>query len=365
MLDMLPEKVKPVTPSGKEQFFSNKVIMVTGAAGSIGRSLIRQISNHFDSHIIGIDNNESALFYVKEEQKKNAGLVEYYLGDLRDRETLRERFRGVDIVFHTAALKHVELSEQSPRDAIQTNILGTQNVIEAAVACNVEHVIFTSSDKAVNPTNVMGTSKLMCERLIAAASAHWQNAGIKLLSVRFGNVLGSNGSVIPLFHGQIARGGPVTVTHESMTRFIMSEADSVRFVIDAPSLAKGGEVFVRKMPAVRITDLASIMIEELAPRYGYRPGDIEVEFVMPRPGEKFHEELLSTEETRRALEDDNFIVILPAISSTIKNLDRPSYSPDFRPVSIPYNSGVVPPLDQHQLRQFLVQNGLIEPVATR
>ena len=191
--------------------------------------------------------------------------VQFQLGDVRDRDKLVQAMRGIDIVLHTAALKHVILCEQSPRDAVQTNIQGVQNLIDAATVNQVERVLFTSSDKAVNPTNVMGTSKLMGERLMTAANAHRRAGGPIFASTRFGNVLGSRGSVIPLFMRQISRGGPVTLTDPEMTRFIMTLREAVHLVMESTFLARGGEVFVTKMPIARIQDLAKVMVKTLAP----------------------------------------------------------------------------------------------------
>ena len=207
------------------------------------------------------------------------------------------------------------MCEESPRDAIQTNIVGTQHVIDAALSRGVRRVIFTSSDKAVNPTSVMGTSKLMGERLMTAASATGRSDGTIFASTRFGNVLGSRGSVIPLFHRQIAAGGPVTLTDLGMSRFIMSLAEAVRLVIESMFLATGGEVFVTKMPVVRIADLASVMIEELAAVHGFEPGQMQTRVIGVKAGEKMYEELLNEEEVRRTLELERYYVVKPALAT--------------------------------------------------
>jgi FlaA1/EpsC-like NDP-sugar epimerase len=340
-------------------YYSGKVVLITGVAGTIGREIITQLKNVQTAYIIGIDNNEMGIFLNGYEDLFK-DRVQLYLGDLRDRDTLYDRFRGVDIVFHSAALKHVELSERSPRDAIQTNILGTQNVIEAATARGVKEVIFTSSDKAVNPTNVMGTSKLMCERLMTAANSHWQNNQPKFFSTRFGNVLGSRGSVIPLFIDQIAAGGPLTITHEDMTRFIMTQEESVQLLMESACLAKGGEVFVTKMPVARVTDLAWVMIEELAPRFGYRSQDIAIEYIGRRPGEKLYEELLSEEESQRAIETDRYIIIIPPTANGNPDVTTVSYGSQTMRVEKPYSSRSVGPMSCDKLRQFLLENSLLQ-----
>ncbi|MEX2650475.1 MAG: SDR family NAD(P)-dependent oxidoreductase, partial [Alphaproteobacteria bacterium] len=245
------------------QSWAGKVVFITGACGTVGRALVRLIESLGAAEIIGIDNNESELFFLRERWGGN-GRVRLYAGDVRDRDTLMERMDGAHVAIHAAAYKHVILSEESPRSAVQINVLGTSNVIEAALACGVERVLFTSSDKAVNPTNVMGTTKLMGERLITAANANRRGATPILASVRFGNVLGSRGSVIPIFRRQIAAGGPVTLTDARMTRFVMAVEHAARLVVDATQLMRGGEVFVTKMPTIRIADLAHVMVEQLA-----------------------------------------------------------------------------------------------------
>ncbi|MGH6719892.1 MAG: polysaccharide biosynthesis protein, partial [Alphaproteobacteria bacterium] len=250
-------------------------VFITGACGTVGRALVARLEHLGAGEIVGIDNNETELFFLREAYAGN-DRVRLYVGDVRDRDTLAERMRGTQVAIHCAAYKHVILSEEAPRNAVHTNILGTSNVIEAALACGVERVLFTSSDKAVNPTNVMGTSKLMGERLITAANANRRGEFPILASVRFGNVLGSRGSVIPVFRRQIAAGGPVTLTDARMTRFVMALDEATRLVVDAVFLMRGGEVFVTKMPTIRIADLAHVMIADIAPKYGRDPGTISV-----------------------------------------------------------------------------------------
>ncbi len=196
--------------------------LITGTCGSVGAALVRYIlSTQPDCEVVGLDNNESVLFF-QEQHYLGEKRARFHLADIRDLPRLSELMRGMDVVFHTAAFKHVVMCERAPMDAVQTNILGVNNVIAAAAQAKVGTVIFTSSDKAAHPTNVMGTSKLMGERLISAANttAKWGGSTV-FASTRFGNVLGSHGSVVPIFRKQIQRGGPVTITHPEMTRFVM------------------------------------------------------------------------------------------------------------------------------------------------
>lgn len=346
-----------------EAFNSNpwqgKRVLITGVCGTVGRELLRQVCQQGPAEIIGLDNNESELFFVREEMR-NHPEVQLYLGDMRDRDRLINAMDGINVVLHSAALKHVILCEQSPRDAVQSNIIGVQNIIDAARTQQVERVLFTSSDKAVNPTNVMGTSKLMGERLMTAANAMRRGHGPIFASTRFGNVLGSRGSVIPLFRRQIAQGGPVTLTDRRMTRFIMTLKAAVRLVMDSTFLAHGGEVFVTKMPVARIEDLASVMIQELAPDYGFAPMDITTEVIGSKPGEKLYEELMNDEETRRTVELPNYFVVLPAFKSVYENIDYAYPNMGELGVDRPYNSSVEPALDQEALRQYLKEHGLLQ-----
>ncbi len=334
-------------------------MLITGVCGTIGKELLHQILEYEPAEVIGLDNNESELFFltIMYKEKKN---VHLFLGDIRDPSKLERKFKGVDIVFHTAAYKHVELCEQAPRDAVQTNIIGTQNVIDAALANSVGKVIFTSSDKAVNPTNVMGTSKLMGERLMTAANAVLRGAGTIFTSTRFGNVLGSRGSVIPLFKKQIADGGPVTLTDPAMTRFIMTLNKAVLLVVESSVMARGGEVFITKMPIIRIKDLAELMIEELAPTYGFSPEEISLEVTGAKPGEKLYEELINDEEVRRTVELDNFFAVQPAFKNIYQDVDIEYYEKRNKKIEHCYNSSVEPAMEKEGLRVYIRENGLLE-----
>lgn len=347
--------MRPVT-----SFFAGKRILITGSCGTIGKKLFSMLlgQGYGPAEVIGLDNNESGLFFL-EQKFLGDTRARCFLADIRDSDKLRRKMQGVDIVFHSAAFKHVILCERSPFEAVQTNINGVNNVIHAACENNVQKIIFTSSDKAVNPTNVMGTSKLMGERLMTAANSNFLGKGTVFSSTRFGNVLGSSGSVIPIFRQQIAGGGPVTLTHPEMTRFIMSVDQAVRLVIDSAEFAKGGEVFITKMPVIKIADLAAVMINELAPRHGFKPEDIQIEEIGTKPGEKLYEELMSDEEMRRAVELQDYFAVLPAFRGIYRDI---SY--DYRDmvrdhVDNPYNSANETPLNQEELRNFLVENDLL------
>jgi FlaA1/EpsC-like NDP-sugar epimerase len=342
-----------------KEFFKDKRVLVTGCCGTVGSELVRQLLKEYQvGELIGLDNNESELFFM--EQRYFSYPTKFVLADVRDRFKLFRQTQEVDILFHAAAFKHVILCERSPFEAVQTNILGIQNVIGAAKENKVKRIVFTSSDKAVNPTNVMGTSKLMGERLMTAANSNLRHNGSIFTSTRFGNVMGSRGSVIPIFSEQIKKGGPVTLTDPGMTRFIMSIKEAVQLVIDSASLAKGGEVFVTKMPVIYIYDLARVMIEELAEKYGHHPETIEIMCIGSKPGEKLYEELMTEEETRRTVELPRYYAVYPAFASLYQKIEYtyPEMVNSF--VNEAYHSANEKPMSREELRAFLYRNQLIE-----
>lgn len=339
-------------------------VLVTGSCGTIGSGLIRHLLSVSDVEVLCLDNNESQLFYQEQKYLKEER-VNIYLGDIRDLDRMRIVMKGVDIVYHAAALKHVVMCERSPMDAVQSNILGINNIIQAASEAGVKKVIFTSSDKAVNPTNVMGTTKLMGERLITAANTN-NNAGDTVFaSTRFGNVLGSSGSVVPIFRKQIEEGGPVTLTDTLMTRFVMSVEQAVELVVTSSNLARGGEVFITKMPVIKISDLAQVMIEVLSPLYGHDQESVKVIEIGNKPGEKLYEELMSQEEVRRAVELEDYFAVLPAFSGLYPDID---YNYDGLVVSRetinPYVSQDEPAMNQGELKAFLIKYNLLTSPGT-
>jgi len=273
---------------------AGRSVLVTGAAGSIGSELCRQIARFKPGRLIALDQAESELFRIDLELREKFPELSLTaeVGDIRDARRIDEIIRQheVDSVFHAAAYKHVPMMEAHALEAVRNNVLGTWNVVEAAARNRVQNFLMISSDKAVNPTSIMGATKRVAELIVSAAA---EGAGRKttFVSVRFGNVLGSNGSVVPLFQQQIARGGPVTVTHPNIRRYFMSVQEAVQLVLQASTMGHGSEIFVLDMgEPIRIVDLAQNMIR-LA---GLTPHeDIEIRMVGLRPGEKLYEELTS------------------------------------------------------------------------
>ena len=342
-----------------KDFFKGKRVFITGAAGTVGRALAEKLSTFPVEELILFDNNESEAFFLREKFRDDPR-VTVYLGDITDHEKIKKICRGVNIIFHCAAYKHVILSEYNSFDYVKINVLGTQNIIECALENEVDLVINTSTDKAVNPTNVMGATKLLGEKLITAANATSYGSKTIFSSVRFGNVLGSRGSIVPLLIKQIKRGGPVTLTDERMTRFVMSINDATNLVLKSATLAIGGEVFVLKMKAVRIIDLIKAVVELVAPEFGYEPESIEIKKIGAKPGEKLYEELMNEEETTRSMELKDMFVIIPAFKP-IYNKKEYRY-PDVvkEQIEKPYISKHEEFLSVEEIKEYLKREGVIE-----
>jgi FlaA1/EpsC-like NDP-sugar epimerase len=269
------------------------VVLVTGAGGSIGSELCRQIARVGPKLLVLVENSENALFEIRREleEERHFARAASVLADCKDATRVREVFEeySPSVVFHAAAYKHVPLMEENPVEAVRNNAVATRIVAAAAGEAGVERFVLVSTDKAVSPATVMGASKALAEWAVEAAQYRWK--GTRYASVRFGNVLGSSGSVVPIFRRQIAKGGPVTVTDSRMTRYFMTIPEAVQLIIRSGELATGGEIFVLEMgDPVKIIELAANMIR-LA---GYEPDeDITIEIVGRRPGEKIHEELFN------------------------------------------------------------------------
>lgn len=288
----------------------NKTVLVTGGGGSIGSELCRQIVKYDPKRLVILDIYENNLYDIEMELRAEYPKLnlEAIVASVRDKARLNNVFETYkpEIVFHAAAHKHVPLMEKSPLEAIKNNVFGTYNVVNCADEYGVEKFVLISTDKAVNPTNIMGASKRVCEMIVQAKN---KVSNTEYAAVRFGNVLGSNGSVIPLFKKQIERGGPVTVTHKDITRFFMTIPEAVQLILQAVTYAKGGEIFVLDMgEPVKIYDLAVSLIKLL----GYEPNvDIPIEITGLRPGEKLYEEILMSEEGLTSTKHDKIFISKP------------------------------------------------------
>lgn len=303
LLDRPPIEIKN---SKVMKDFDDKVIMVTGGAGSIGSELVRQICKYNYRSLIVIDQAESALYDLQQELKQ-AGFFNFLpiVGDIRDKNKMRVLFEEhrPDRIFHAAAYKHVPLMEQNPYEAVKINVAGTKTIVDLSVEYKVEKFVFVSTDKAVNPTNIMGATKRIAEMYI---SCRQQEGKTKFITTRFGNVLGSNGSVIPLFRKQIEKGGPLTVTHKDITRYFMTIPEASQLVLEAGAMGKGGEIFIFDMgESVKIMDLAKNMIRLSGLHY---PDDIDIKVTGLRPGEKLYEELLANGENTLPTYHDKIMI---------------------------------------------------------
>lgn len=300
------------------EYLVNQNILVTGGGGSIGSELCRQIATLHPKNLIILDIYENNAYEIQQELKRKYGdklNFEVEIASVRDREKLERIFesRNIDVVFHAAAHKHVPLMEKNPEEAVKNNVFGTLNVAELSSKYKVRKFVQISTDKAVNPTNIMGATKRICEMIIQLMD---KNSSTEFVAVRFGNVLGSNGSVIPLFKEQIKNGGPVTVTHPDIIRYFMTIPEAVSLVLTAGGLAKGGEIFILDMgDAVKIKDLA----ENLIRLSGFKPGkDIIIEYTGLRPGEKLYEELLLDEEGIKKTDSEKIYIGKPINIDVVK-----------------------------------------------
>ena len=296
IIDLLGRKEIHLNRNLISKYLYGKKVLVTGAGGSIGSELVRQCLNFDPDLLILYDQSEHNLFNIEKEVEKNSRpiSVQAILGDIRDKSLLERVFSSFlpDVVFHAAAYKHVPMQEDHPWEAVKTNIQGTINLIDVAVDYNVNRFVLVSTDKAVNPSNIMGATKRIAEKLIQSKSF---DSKVKFIAVRFGNVIGSSGSVIPTFQSQIQNGGPITITDSKMERYFMSISESAQLIVQAGSMGEGGEIFVLDMGSpVNIKEIAY----ELIRLNGLEPEkDIFVEYIGARPGEKLFEELATDEET--------------------------------------------------------------------
>lgn len=326
----------------------NKRILVTGGTGSFGRMFIKRILDFDPKEIIVFSRDEDKQGAMRMEVKDKR--LRFVLGDIRDYRSIREAIRGVDYVIHAAALKWITEVEYNVWEGIKTNVIGAQNLIEAARDENVEKVVALSTDKAVEPINAYGMAKALQERLMTTANLYDTGRRTIFISTRYGNVLGSRGSVVPHFSSLLAKGLPLTITDPEMTRFMMTLEESVELVLTALHEGVGGEVFVRKMPGHTIQDLAEVMLEK------QKSSKEMIENIGIRPGEKIHESLLSAAEGVRTVEFGDYYVVLPQIE--IKAISK-KYKTKKRLESVRYASDNTRRMTKKELREILEKKGWI------
>ena len=284
-----------------QKIFDDKVILVTGGTGSFGKKFISILFEEFNPRkVIVFSRDELKQFEMSQQYSKYSEKIRYFIGDVRDKERLFRAFHGVDYVVHAAALKQVPAMEYNPSEAVKTNIIGAMNIIDTAINCRIKKVIALSTDKACNPINLYGATKLCSDKLFVAANSYSGDAGTKFSVVRYGNVVGSRGSVVPFFKEKMKE-GVLPITDERMTRFWITVEQGVRFVIKNFERMHGGEIFVPKIPSMNIMDLA----KAIAP-------DSKTKIVGIRPGEKLHEVMISADDARNTREIEDCYVIQPA-----------------------------------------------------
>lgn len=314
--------------------YTGKTVLVTGGTGSFG--------NYIVNRVLGSDVKELRVFSRDEKKQydmkqiyRGDDRLKFFIGDIRDAERIDEAMNGVDIVYQAAALKHVPVCETAPFEAVQTNVVGVENVIRASLKHRVEKLVCLSTDKAVKPVNVMGMTKALQERLVLAANHSPSNQGTKLCVVRYGNVVLSRGSVIPFFRRLLERGQQLTITDEAMTRFLLTLDDAIDLVVFATENSRGGEVFVKKAPAANIMTLAKILSAEAGK-------SLDFKVIGKFPGEKIHEILITEEELERTEDHGDFLTIHPS-------WDESRYTD----VSVEYSSGEEVVEDEEQVRSLL------------
>lgn len=328
-------------------FVTGKSILITGGTGSIGSALVqRAISDN--AKLIRIFSNDENGLYELESKLGSHKSLEYVFGDIKDEKSVNDATKNIDIVFHAAAMKHVDRCEIYPFEAITVNVIGTKNVASSAIRHDVKKVILISTDKAVNPIGVMGATKLLGEKIFAAEAFHKKSKTI-FSSVRFGNVFNTRGSILPKIENQIKNGGPITLTDKRMSRFFMSTDQAINLIMSAATLAKGGETFVLKMPLVNLDDLFEIMKDLICSKYGYDKSKIKTKIIGIRPGEKLIEYLLSKFEMENALETKDFFII-PSLNEKIKNQKYPNAK---KPKNISSYFENIKPLSQKQILKIL------------
>ena len=325
--------------------FKGKKILITGGTGSLGKALAKKLLE-LDADIVRIfsrnENNQTTM-----ESEFDDDRLRYFIGDVRDLPRLVKAMEDVDIVYHAAALKHVPVVEYNPFEAIKTNVLGSQNVIDACLHENIETVVCVGTDKAVSPLNTYGATKLLMEKLFVTASNYTnrERHKTKFIAIRYGNVLGSSGSVVPTLLKQIESGRNITITDPNMTRFNITMNQALDFIIRSSKKGNGGEVFIPKLKAYSLGILKEAILEVLEK-------DVKTELISVRPGEKYHESLISSEEIRNTFEDkDDYVILEDSLQNNIKTKKST--------LTNQYSSDVVECLTKKELKKILIEEKLV------
>jgi len=341
--------------------FKNKILLITGGTGSVGQELITYLlENHFPKIIRILSRDETKQFYLAKKFDIFRDKLRFFIGDIRDKERLNRAIKDVDIVFHLAALKHVGACEYNPFEAIKTNVLGLQNLIEVSIENNIEKFIFSSTDKAATPCNTMGVTKLLGEKLVTAANYYKGKAKTIFYTIRFGNILGSRGSLIPLIEDLIKNNKTITLTHSEMTRYIMAIDMAIDLMLRTIEIAQGGEVFVFKMQSIKIIDLIEVLIEIFAEKYNKMADKIQIKEIGMFVGEKLYEELFSIEESERTYELDDLYLIYPQLTEVSNTINLEVY-PNIKKFDVtkPFNSKDGPFLTKDEIKDFLLRLDII------
>ncbi|GCD08993.1 SDR family NAD(P)-dependent oxidoreductase [Clostridium tagluense] len=336
-------------------YYTGKKILIIGGTGTIGHGLIKELIVQ-KPKVIRILSRDEYKQFIMENELNGGKNFRFLIGDVRDYERVERAMNDIDIVFNLAAMKHVPACEYNPGEAIKTNIIGMENVIKAAMHNNVECVVFTSSDKAINPANSYGATKLLAEKLVQAANFNKGNCRTKFVAVRFGNVMGSRGSVIPLFKKQIEENRKITVTDAEMTRFMMTLSQAVSLIIDAGEKSIGGEAFVLKMPVIKLHDLAEVVVEETCNKLNIKREEVDLQTIGLRAGERKFEELMTMEESEVAFDLGNMYAVLPLAHS---NSCGDGYQKYKKAEVGSYNSADENILSKEEVRILLKREGLV------
>ncbi|AKN33928.1 membrane protein [Clostridium carboxidivorans P7] len=336
-------------------YYTGKKILIIGGTGTIGRGLVNELIKQ-KSEVIRIFSRDEYKQFLMEKEIDDNKLFRFLIGDVRNYERVERAMAGIDVVFNLAAMKHVPSCEYNPTEAIKTNVEGMENVIKAAIYNNVDSVVFTSSDKAINPTNTYGATKLLAEKLVQGANFNKGNVKTRFVAVRFGNVMGSRGSVIPLFKKQIKESNCITLTDPEMTRFMMSLSQAVQLIMTAGEKAYGGEAFVLKMPVIKLKDLAEVVIEESCKSLNVSFKNIDIKTIGLRPGERKFEELMTVEESEFAYDIGDMYAVMPSIyAENVKNFYK-----EFRKAEVgSYNSSDAVAITKEEVRKILKDEGLV------